>query len=157
MLVPSQNFNKKFKQDKVEHKATHCHHEIAHQLNSAAQIRTVKDDVHAQVKTDGKRNEKSHDEGSHVRRKGNEPEMQHLLVQNVVKENVVKKNIEQRVAAATSRVMVGLQRHEPAEQRIKNVQHGIDCLSYVVVNLTHEDTNLPRTLPTKAFHFVKRG
>lgn len=138
VFVPTQGFNKKFQKDIIQPHASHGHHKIAHQLNAPPQVRALKHHVHAQVKTNGKRNEKRHDKCGHVWLKGKEAYMHHLLVKNVVVKNMVKKNIEEGVAAATGCVMVGLQRHKTAEERIKNVQHCKDGFPRLVVNLAHE-------------------
>ena len=63
--------------------------------------------------------------------------MQYLLVQYVIVKNVVKENVKQGVAATTSCVVIGLQRHEPFEQRIKNIQYGKNRVFYFMLNVLH--------------------
>ena len=63
--------------------------------------------------------------------------MQYLLIQHEVVEHVVKEDVEQRVATAASRVVIGLNGHEATEQGIEYIQHRKDGLAYVVVNVSH--------------------
>lgn len=157
MFMPAKGFNKEFKQNIVQSYASHRHHKIADQLDSSPQVRTLENHVHAQVKANGKRNEKGHDKSRHVRLKGQHTHMQYLLVQHEVVKHVVKKNIEQRVATAAGCVVIGLNRHKPPEQGIKDVQHGKNGFSNAIVNLTHEGTNLNQIWVLKGLNFVKGG
>lgn len=122
MLLPAKRFDKKFQQHVVEPHATHGHQKIPHKLNPPPQVRALKHYVHAQIKTNGEGDEEGHEKGRHVRRKRNKAEVQDLFVQHVIKEDVIKKNVEQRVAAAAGRIVIGLNGHEAFEQGIKNIQ-----------------------------------
>lgn len=156
MLMPAQCFNKEFQQNIVQSNTSHSNHKVADQLDSSAQIRPLKDDIHAQVKTNRERDKKSNDERCYMRLEGQHSYLQYLFVQYEIVNHVVEKNIEQCIASTAGCVMISLNGHEPSEQRVEDVQHGKNGFSNAVVYLTHEVTNLNQIPISDGLDFVNR-
>jgi hypothetical protein len=136
--IPSEIFNKNFQADIVHDHASNDHDEIAKELHALAQVRALEDHIHAQIKSDGKGNNEGHEQGGDVWLQSKETKIEHLFFENVIIGKKISKQAKESIQPAASRIMIGLQWHEPPEQRIKNIQHTKDQPSYFIVYPTHE-------------------
>ncbi len=136
--MPAQRFDKKLQQKIVEPHAGHGHQKIAHQLYAPPQVRSLENHIHAEVKANGKGDEKGHDKRRYVRFKSNKAKIENLLVQNEIVKEVIENDVEERIAATASRIMVSLQGHETPEKRVKYIQYRKNVFSYLVMDLTHK-------------------
>ena len=157
MIVPAKGFDKELQQYIVEAYTGHGYKEISDQLNPPAQVRSLEDHIHAEVKTNRKRDEEGHDKGRYVRLEGQHANVHYLLVQDEVVEHVVKENVEQRIATTAGSIMIGLNGHEPPEQGVEYVQHGKNGFSNAIVNSTHEVANLNQFSLFGSLEFVNRS
>ena len=90
--------------------------------NGTIQIRSLEDDVHAQIKSNRECNTKRHEHGRNVRLKCNESQVENMLAQDEIVGNKINSESQNRICSATRRIMIGLQGHKAFEYRIENIQ-----------------------------------
>ncbi len=68
----------------------------------------------------------------------NETEVKHFFIQDVIVRHKIDEKCKHRIHATAGCIMIGLQGHEPPEQRIKNIQDLKNELPYFMVDPSHE-------------------
>ena len=82
---------------------------------------TSEDDVPVEEKTRGEAHAKCNNDGSDIRRDCPGTQMDIVLVQDIVITEPIHHDIQQRSRTTTGCISEGLQRHQPAEWRVKKI------------------------------------
>jgi hypothetical protein len=137
-FVPVEALHEELEENIVDDQAADDDQHIPRELYLAPQVRTMKGDVHAQVKTDREGNEEGHEKRGIVRLQRNEADMDDGLFKYKIIGDRIDKEAQNGIGAAAGRVMIGLQGHEPPEDGIENIQHLKDRRTYGIVHSSHE-------------------
>jgi hypothetical protein len=114
-------FYEQLDEDDVEADADEHQHEIPEQLYPAMQRAARKSDIAVQEETCGKAYTKSDEHRSDIGRDGRETQMDIVLMQNVVEAEPIHHDIHNSTRPPASGIPKGLQRHDPAKRRIKEI------------------------------------
>jgi len=121
-------FYEQLDEDDVQSDTDHHQHKVAEQLDPAVQRAARKGNVPVQEKAGGKADAKGHEYGSNVSRNSNKTQMDIVLVQDKIEADPVHQDVDHGACATACRIPKGLQRHDPAEGRIKKVDKCRDVI-----------------------------
>ena len=104
-------------------------------------------DMPVQEKAGGKAHAKSNENGSSPGRDGREAQMDIVLMQDVVEAEPVHRDVQHGACPAARRIPKGLQGHDPAKGRIKEINKGGD----IVFQLLYHHINFPWSLSQQRY------
>lgn len=119
--VKMQVFDKQLDEYIIKEYAKHYQQEVPEQLHSAFQDRAWKYNIAVQQVTGRKADGKCDQEGCDMRADGTSGRVHHPLYQDEIIRNEIEKDVEDGVAASTNSIAKGLQWHQSAEGRIKEI------------------------------------
>jgi hypothetical protein len=131
--VDMELFYKQLNEDNVQTDADQHQHKVPEQLDPAVQGAAGKGDMPVEKETGGKAYTKSDEHGRYIRRDGREAQMHKVLVEDIIEAEPVHHDVQHRTRATTCRVPKGLQGHDPAKGRIKEIDKRRD----IVFQLLH--------------------
>lgn len=107
--------------DVVQQQADQYQHKIPEQLHPAMECRSRKYDIPVQKKTQRETDAERDHDGGNIGRDDYRPQAYIMMTQNIIVCYGISDNIDQCSRTATSRIPEGLQRHQPAEWRVKKI------------------------------------
>jgi hypothetical protein len=127
-------------EDDVQPDTDDHQYKISEKLHPSMQRTAGEDDISIEEKPRGKAYAKCNDDRGDIRRDRPGTQMDIVLVQDIVITEPIHHDIQQRGSTAASRIPEGLQRHEPAERRVKKINKIDNPLLYHrVVLLSFKD------------------
>jgi hypothetical protein len=119
-------------EDDIEPDTNQDQHEITEQLDTAMQRTSRERNVPVQEKARRETETERDENGSHVGRDRRETQMHVVLVKDEIETEPVHYNVQRRTGAPAGRIPEGLNRHDPAERRIKEINKRYDPLFHLL-------------------------
>lgn len=119
--VEMPDIDEKLEQRVVQEEIGCYQQRIAKQLYSPLQVRLRPDNVFRHQEACREGNDEREQESGNMRLKSYETKIEDLLIENKMKSDVIQHEVEHHVRSSANRIAKRLQRHQPPERRVKEV------------------------------------